>query len=226
MAIGTSLLLGGLGAAASIGGGLLSAGGAGGAGAASAAAGGQALANAQDAANRDVARLSPWQASGAAAAQQVNALLGLGSLGPIGDKYNTYGTTPGNWQQDQKDAFAKFQTDPGYEFRQQQGINALSRSAAARGSTLSGAQAKGLNDYGQGMASAEYGNYFNRLTGVSTLGENAASGQNTAYNNALNPGIAQNFQGAMGAAGAGQNSSNALASGFVGAAKSIASAYA
>lgn len=201
---------------ASLIGGLMSQGANSAAGSASSAAGAQALSNSYDVGNRDVARLSPWQASGAAAAQQVNALLGLGTLGPIGDQYNTYGTTPGNWQQDQKDAAAKFQTDPGYEFRLQQGTNALSRSASARGMSLSGAQAKGLNDYGQGMGSAEYGNYFNRLMGVSGLGENAASGQNASYNQALVPGIAQNFQGQQAQGQYNVAGTNALAAGLKG----------
>lgn len=206
---------------ASLIGGLMSQGANSAAGSASSAAGAQALSNSYDIGNRDVARLSPWQASGAAAAQQVNALLGLGTLGSIGDQYNTYGTFASPTAQ--ADAAAKFQTDPGYQFRLQQGVNALSRGASARGMSLSGAQAKGLNDYGQGMGSAEYGNYFNRLMGVSSLGENAAAGQNASYNQALVPGISQNFQGQQAQGAYNVAGTNALASGLKGFENSVAS---
>ena len=52
--------------------------------------------------------------------------------------------------------------DPSYEFRQQEGINALDRSAAARGRVLSGAQDRAVTRYGSELASQEYGNAFNR----------------------------------------------------------------
>lgn len=54
------------------------------------------------------------------------------------------------------------QNDPGFQFRLQQGQKALEQSAAARGSVLSGATAKAINDYAQGSASSEYGNVYNR----------------------------------------------------------------
>jgi hypothetical protein len=89
--------------------------------------------------------------------------------------------------------------------------------------TLSGAQTKGLNDYGQGMASSEYGNYFNRLMGVSGQGMTAAGGQNNAYNDAMKPGIAQNYGGQIQAGQDYMAGSNALAAGIKGAAQSAAS---
>ena len=57
---------------------------------------------------------------------------------------------------------AKFQADPGYAFRLQEGMKALERSAAARGGLLSGATLKGVQEYGQGLASQEFTNAFNR----------------------------------------------------------------
>ena len=56
--------------------------------------------------------------------------------------------------------------DPGVAFRLKQGQQTLENSAAARGTLLSGATAKALVDYGQGAASQEYGNAFNRALGV------------------------------------------------------------
>ncbi|AUR95708.1 coil containing protein [Vibrio phage 1.211.B._10N.222.52.F11] len=53
-------------------------------------------------------------------------------------------------------------SDPGYEFRMDQGVEALDKSAAARGRLLSGAQQKALTDYGQNMGSQEYSNAYAR----------------------------------------------------------------
>lgn len=109
--------------------------------------------------------------------------------------------------------------DPAYDFRMQEGINALDRSAAARGRILSGAQDKAITRYGSNLASQEYQNAFNRnLTGYNVnlareqtmagVGQSATNvisqaGQQTAANigrnitqstaaiNALNVGGAQ-----------------------------------
>lgn len=53
-------------------------------------------------------------------------------------------------------------SDPGYQFRMQQGQQALERSAAARGGLASGGFMKGLDRYSQGLASDEYNNAWNR----------------------------------------------------------------
>lgn len=63
-------------------------------------------------------------------------------------------------------------SDPGYQFRLGEGMQALDRSASARGGMYSGAQLKGLQKYGQDFASNEFTNAFNR---------NLANRQNT-YN--------------------------------------------
>lgn len=52
--------------------------------------------------------------------------------------------------------------DPGYAFRMSEGLKALDRSAAARGGLLSGAQLKGVQRFGQDLASQEYQNAYNR----------------------------------------------------------------
>ena len=54
------------------------------------------------------------------------------------------------------------QNDPGYQFRLQQGMDALQNSAAAKGGLLSGNTQKGIQDYAQQYASNEYGNVYNR----------------------------------------------------------------
>ena len=84
----------------------------------------------------------------------------------------------------------QFQADPGYNFRMAEGMKGLERSAAARGLLQSGGTLKGIQQYGQNLASAEYDNAFSRyisqreasmepyryLTG---LGQAAAAGQAT-----------------------------------------------
>lgn len=61
-----------------------------------------------------------------------------------------------------------------YKFRFNQGQQALERSAASRGMLNSGNTLAALADYGQGAASQEYGNEFNRLS--------SAVGQRNQYN--------------------------------------------
>ena len=56
----------------------------------------------------------------------------------------------------------QFQQDPGYGFRMSEGMKALERSAAARGGLMSGAAMKGIQRFGQDLASQEYQNAFNR----------------------------------------------------------------
>lgn len=70
-----------------------------------------------------------------------------------------------------------FQTSPGYQFRLDEGMNALNRLAAARGQLFSGNQVKEAQNYASGLASQEYGNYINQLMGLGNLGLNAASNQ-------------------------------------------------
>lgn len=59
-------------------------------------------------------------------------------------------------------AFQGFEQDPGYAFRQQQGEQAINRSAAARGGRLGGRTLKELGQFNQGLASQEFGNFANR----------------------------------------------------------------
>lgn len=56
----------------------------------------------------------------------------------------------------------QFRADPGYAFRMSEGMKGLERSAAARGGLLSGGTLKGIQRFGQDMASQEYQNAFNR----------------------------------------------------------------
>jgi len=104
-----------------------------------------------------------------------------------------------------------FYNDPGYQFTQQQGQNAINNSAAARGGLLSGAAAKGLASYNTGLANQTYNDAWNRymqnrqqgygeLMGVAGLGQNALD---TVSRSGLSTGMqqAQNTFGAISGAG-------------------------
>lgn len=80
--------------------------------------------------------------------------------------------SPGNYQEQ---AF-NFQADPGYQFRLNQGVGAIQNKAAAGGALRSGATLKALMNYGQGAASDEYGNAYNRYSQDRTFGANQFNG--------------------------------------------------
>lgn len=87
-----------------------------------------------------------------------------------------------------------FQADPGYQFRLQQGAQAVNNSAAARGMLGSGATLKALQDYGQGQASQEYGNWWNRAASLAGLGQ-TANAQGAAAGTSAGNGLAQVYGG-------------------------------
>lgn len=104
---------------------------------------------------------------------------------------------------------SKFVNDPSYQWRKQQGMDGIESSAAASGGLLSGAALKSLNGHNSSLASQEYSNAFNRLSGMAGTGQSTANAiGNFGANNALNQGNA-----AIGGA-------NAQANGIVGAANS------
>lgn len=69
---------------------------------------------------------------------------------------------------------------PGFQFRLGEGLKALERSAAARGTLLTGGTLKGLQRYAQDYASGEYGQRVNQLSNLAALGLNAAGGAGNA----------------------------------------------
>lgn len=131
---------------------------------------------------------------------------------------------------------AALDQDPGYAFRMQQGTQARESSAAAKGLLRSGATLKGLDEFGQQMASQEYGNAFARARdtyamnqgvrqseqaqqfgqGLSTQQQNAAQDLNK-YNaklagyNANLTGQNQGYTQAMGAATLNSDNTNKAA---------------
>lgn len=79
-----------------------------------------------------------------------------------------------------------FQTGPGYQFALSQGLQGVDRGASAKGLLGSGNAAMALNDYAQGMANQEYGNWLSRLGGLSQMGLSAAAGQTGRQNSIAN----------------------------------------
>jgi hypothetical protein len=114
--------------------------------------------------------------------------------------------------------------DPSMAFRQKIGTQATERMANVGGSALSGNTLRALTDYGQGLASTEYGNAFSRFqderTNIyNTLANIAGMGQG-AVNTGINRG--QSFAGQM--TGLTTGAGAAQAAGTVGAANAYGGA--
>jgi hypothetical protein len=122
---------------------------------------------------RNRADLAPYQDVG------TNALYNLAALHGV-----EYANAPGNFEDRARTAASRFLASPAYNFRLGEGVRALDRSAAARGQLLSGAQTKAVQGYGQNLASAEYGNYLNRLANLAGVGQTASSSAATLGANA------------------------------------------
>lgn len=60
----------------------------------------------------------------------------------------------------------KFEADPGYQFRMDEGTRALDRSAAAQGRALSGDHLRNVLQYNQNFASNEYDRAYSREAGA------------------------------------------------------------
>lgn len=146
-----------------------------------------------------VARQQPWLQTG----QNALAQMAQGTAGPQAAYMKPFG-------------MADYQADPGYSFRLKEGMKALEQGAAARGGLLSGNMLRGAQEYGQGLASQEYqnaynryqqqqGNQFNRLASLAGVGQSAVGALGQA---------GQNYAGNVGNIGmtSGANQANALLS--------------
>jgi hypothetical protein len=163
---------------------------------------------------RQIGLQEPFRQAGLTAQEQIMQLLGIG-----GDaSAEGYGSLAKPFSQ------TDFEQDPGYAFRQAEGMRALERSASARGNLLSGGTLRGIQRFGQDLASQEYGNAFNRyqiernarlnpLQSLMGAGQSATNVMTGATGQA-----GQNEQGNI--MGAGQ----ARASGYVGQANALGGA--
>ena len=192
--------------------------------------------------------LAPARLTGGQALNSLAALMGLPGVAPTKAAYTSadgtldqagYDKALAAYQQGQGSAqFGSltkpftFSTtgsnaDPSYQWRFQQGEDAVNASAAAKGGYFSGQTGLDLTKYGQGMASTEYQNEFDRwltenqttfneLSGLAGTGQTAATataqlGANTGT------GIANTtMTGANNAAAYNLNAAQATASGYQG----------
>lgn len=169
----------------------------------------QQAAQAQDALNRSQAQATgalqqgvkaydPYQQFGVESTNRLATLMGLRPGEGSGSLMN-------------QPTIDQLQMDPGYAFREQQGMRALNASAAARGLGISGANISGAQEFGQELASQEYGNAYQRfmqnranqmalLQGGVGTGVNAAQGIGGLQGNVANvyrgtgQDLAQNYQ--------------------------------
>lgn len=109
---------------------------------------------------QQAAKLNPFINVGTGATYSLGQLYGIGQDGT---------STPANAD------YSQFYNSPDYQFAQQQGNLALTRQENAAGLNLSGGALKDFATFNQGLASQQYGNYFNRLMGLAQLGSSAAS---------------------------------------------------
>lgn len=145
------------------------------------------IAKAQLAANQQAqSSLSPYMATGTAANERLAALLGL-----TGDGNN-------------EDVLSALRNTPGYQFRMQEGQNALNSNLGSRGKYFSGEALKASQEFGQGIADQTYNDLLKSLASQSSQGLSAAGtsglystaagdiqankilGQSNTYNELLN----------------------------------------
>lgn len=102
-----------------------------------------------------------------------------------------------------------YKTSPGYDFRFSEGQRAVESGAASKGTLMSGGTLKDLVRFGDGVASADFGDSFNRQMAIASGGQQAVTtlGQ---LGGQMAGQIGQTLEG-MG---------NARASGYMGAANS------
>lgn len=168
-------IAGGIGAAGSVAGSLISSGGQ-----------KQAAQTEQTAQNQMMALAQPYAKAGQSAEGNIINQLTSGQLG-VAPPMTGAGLTQ----------------MPGYKFTLQQGLLSTQNAAAARGLGVSGAALMGAANYATGAASSNYQQYYNdywanqqnrynMLAGLMTTGENAAVGAGSnLVNSAANIGSSQ-----------------------------------
>jgi hypothetical protein len=223
-----------LGATASVASGLIGANAASSASQAQVAQDQAALATQVQGENAALSVQAPFVDVGTGAAHDLANLYGISyaaqpsgttSAGGVVTPYNSNAgvSSPGG-QGVENAALASFQNSPDYSFAFSQGLQALQRSGAAGGTGLSGGQVKAATEFGQGLASQQYGNYVNRLMGLAQLGTGAANTtSNTATSAANSQAATQQGIGTAQASGI-VGSANALTGGLSGISSSATSA--
>ncbi len=110
----------------------------------------------RETAERAAAQFEPFRETGAQANEALAGALGLGGA-PAQDE-----------------AFQNFLGSTGFRQQLAQGQNAIASSAAARGLLNSGATARRLTEFGQGLAQQGFSNFLGQLGSVANRGIGAA----------------------------------------------------
>lgn len=105
---------------------------------------------------------------------------------------------------------SKFQTDPSYQFRKQQGMDGIQSSAAASGGLLSGAALKSLAGYNSNLASQEYGNAWSRDQAEKQNMFNVLGGNRSQDYQLFNNEDTRQYNQLANMAGVGQQTANSL----------------
>ena len=124
--------------------------------------------NANTAINQGINVNQPWLSGG----QNANTMYGnaLGLNGASGNQA----------------AANAFQAGPGYNWQVGQATDAIARKMGALGMAGSGNAMTAISDRAGQMANQEYGNWQNRLQGLSAQGQQAAGAMQSGYNNLAN----------------------------------------
>jgi hypothetical protein len=114
--------------------------------------------------------------------------------------------------------YSGFYNSPDYQFALDQGLQATSRAGSAMGNFRSGNTLAALTQYGQGLATQNFGNYVSRLQSLAGIGVTASNnaGQNAMVlggniGNTLQNGANARASGVVGSANAWGDTANSLA---------------
>src|ERR1700722_11171955 len=158
---------------------------------------------------QQLGQLDPWINVGSGANYTLGQLYGIGANGQST-----------NAPQD----FSSFFNSPDYKFAQQQGQAGLVNYQNAEGLGGSGAGLAAASTFNQGLATQQFGNYYNRLMGLSQLGSQSAqagvSGANAAAGTLGQIGQSQ-ASGIIGSANALGSAASGVGSALSGSANSL-----
>lgn len=128
-----------------------------------------------------------------------------------------------------EDAFGRFREGTGYQFRFNEGMNALMQPFFRAGVGQSGAAQKAAMRFGQGMASDEFARYLQALQNQQMMGLNAAQGIGNAAGNfgqaGQNIALAQGQQAGGLALARGANMQNAIGGAVYGVNQLLGSSF-
>lgn len=98
---------------------------------------------------------------------------GEGALGKVGTEYNRMITNPNDII---SQIGSGYKESPGFQWRRDQGLNAITNAQAAGGMTGTGQHQQLAGELAENLASEDFGNYMNRTLGVYGAGVQGAQG--------------------------------------------------